>query len=125
MGKFFLGSGNGRFPSIGVIRGVSGRVGAWVDGAGVARLSDKRSLVSELVETSDFKAEVMVPFDMVTVPAGAPSIRSGWLDALRVIRSADPGGMETFVSEREKSTGEVEDFGKLTRIVFFPAELNP
>ena len=62
---------------------------------------------------------------MVTEPAGAPSMRSGWLAVFRVIRRADPGGIETFMSDKVKSTAEVAVLGRLTKMVFFPEELNP
>jgi hypothetical protein len=97
-----------------------------VDDDGVVRGSDEASLGSELVdEASNFKGGVIVLFDMVTVPAGVPSIRSGWLDGPRVIRKADPGGTETFMSDKIKSAGEEKVFGRLTRMVFLPAELDP
>jgi hypothetical protein len=64
-------------------------------------------------------------FEMATEPVGAPSIFSAWLESFRVIRRADPGGIETFISDKVKSAGEVEFFGRLTKMVFLPDELEP
>ena len=73
----------------------------------------------------DFWSGFAELFDMVTVPVGAPSIRSGWLEVFRVIRRADPGGIEMFMPDKVKSAGEAEVFGKLIKMVFSPEEFEP
>ena len=121
-----LGSGAGRFFSMGDVWGVLRFGGSRVGSAcGVTRLLGT-TLVSGLVdESSDFTLELIEPFDMVTEPAGAPSIRSGWLAVFKVMRRAEPGGTDTFMSDKVKTAGAVEVFGRLTRMVFLPAELEP
>lgn len=74
---------------------------------------------------ADFWSEFAELFDMVTVPLGVPSIRSGWLEGFKVIRRADPGGTEMFMPAKVKAAGEVEVFGKLIKMVFSPEELEP
>lgn len=73
----------------------------------------------------DWRSVSAVPLDMLTVPAGAPSIRSGWLELFKVMRREDPGGIDTFMPERINVAAEAEVLGRLMRMVFFPAEFEP
>jgi len=61
----------------------------------------------------------------VTVPAGLPSSFSSRLESESVILRDDFGGMVTCESPRLKMLGLVAAGGRLTRMVFFPAELKP
>ena len=64
-------------------------------------------------------------FVKVTLPVGVPSSFSRRLDSESVILSDDFGGMVTCESPRLKMLGLLAAGGRLTRMVFFPAELKP
>ena len=64
-------------------------------------------------------------FVKVTLPAGVPSSFSRRLESVRVILRDDFGGMVTCESPRLKMLGLLAAGGRLTRMVFFPAELKP
>ena len=64
-------------------------------------------------------------FEKVTVPVGLPSSFSSRLESESVILRDDFGGMVTCESPRLKMLGLVAAGGRLTRMVFFPAELKP
>ena len=121
-----LGSGLGLFSLFKVSDRSVGTGLVWVGGGGIAgEASFVRSFFGNTDGTSGFCFWLNELLDMATLSGGVPSMRSGWLDAFRVIRNADPGGMETFISDKLKSTEEVEVFGRLIRMVFFPDELEP
>jgi hypothetical protein len=61
----------------------------------------------------------------VTLPAGVPSSFSRRLESESVILRDDFGGMVTCESLRLKMLGLLAAGGRLTRMVFFPAELKP
>ena len=61
----------------------------------------------------------------VTLPAGVPSSFSRRLESDSVILRDDFGGMVTCESPRLKMLGLLAAGGRLTRMVFFPAELKP
>ena len=63
--------------------------------------------------------------EKVTLPAGVPSSFSRRLESVRVILRDDFGGMVTCESPRLKMLGLLAAGGRLTRMVFFPAELKP
>lgn len=102
---------------VGEVCGVADSEGVRVEGGAGWDLGGSR--------TWSFAAEGIGPFDMATLPVGVPSTCSGWLVALRVMRRAEPGGMEIFMSDNVNSAGEVEVLGRLTKIVFLPEELDP
>ena len=64
-------------------------------------------------------------FEKVTLPAGVPSSFSRRLESESVILRDDFGGMVTCESPRLKMLGLLATGGRLTRMVFFPAELKP
>ncbi len=64
-------------------------------------------------------------FVKVRLPVGVPSIFSRLLESESVILSDDFGGMVTCESPKLKMLGLVAVGGRLTRMVFFPAELKP
>jgi hypothetical protein len=60
-----------------------------------------------------------------TLPDGVPSSFSRRLDSASVILRDDFGGMVTCESPILKTLGLLAEGGRLTRMVFFPAELKP
>ena len=64
-------------------------------------------------------------FVKMTLPVGVPSRFSRRLESESVILRDDFGGMVTCESPRLKMLGLLAAGGRLTRMVFFPAELKP
>ena len=106
---------------------------SWVGGVGLEAASGAEEMVgvAELVSGEGLFSIGKLAgiecgiFVKVTLPAGVPSSFSRRLESESVILRDDFGGMVTCESPRLKMLGLLAAGGRLTRMVFFPAELKP
>ena len=112
---------------------VFGRGKSWVGGVGLEAATGAEEMVGvgELVSGEGLVSMGKLAgidcgiFVKVTLPAGVPSIFSRRLESESVILRDDFGGRVTCESPILKRLGLLAAGGRLTRMVFFPAELKP